>query len=199
MVTARGRFQPYHQPCQPDLLQAASVSMLGGGTRPCARSCLCHTPSRARRAVLSTAAPWPCATQGLKTGTSNRPKQPINSGSVVDQRCNRRSQVRRRGKRPGVSVNNVRRGCTSGSVGSRKRNNAHAGYQRRMLRITSAFKISRSGEVTGRPRGRFGGGGGIGIRSIILTKLTSRLSHSTLIGPPEALSVRHLPLRGAAA
>src|SRR5512143_220363 len=103
--------------------------MLVCGTTPCSRCCLCHTPPWARSGVLSSAAPWPCSAHGFKTCTRCRPKQPINAGSVLGKRCNRRSQVRRLGKRP-CSLSRHRNCCTSGSAWSRKRSNAHAVYRR---------------------------------------------------------------------
>ena len=43
-VQTRCSFQPYTQPCQPDLVQWASVSIEVCGTTPASRSFLCQTP-----------------------------------------------------------------------------------------------------------------------------------------------------------
>src|SRR5262249_61594840 len=100
MDTARCNFHPYHQPCHPDLLQCASVSMEVWGTTPASRSFLCQPPPCARTAVLSQAAPWPCCTQGLSALTRERPSRPIRLGKVAGKVAKRRSQVRRGGKPP---------------------------------------------------------------------------------------------------
>src|SRR5262249_56422927 len=100
MDTARCTFHPSHQPCHPDLLQCASVSMEVWGTTPASRSFLCQPPPCARTAVLSQAAPWPCCTQGLSALTRERPSRPIRLGKVAGKVAKRRSQVRRGGKPP---------------------------------------------------------------------------------------------------
>ncbi len=57
-------FQPYTQPCQPDFVQAASVSIEVWGTTPASRSFLCHTPPRAPNTVLSMATARPEVAHG---------------------------------------------------------------------------------------------------------------------------------------
>src|SRR3954469_6752741 len=63
---ARCSFYPYTHPCQPLLVQPASVSMEVWGTMPASLSFLCHTPRFARKVVLSRATALP---------TLPRPKQ----------------------------------------------------------------------------------------------------------------------------
>src|SRR5918994_4298955 len=79
---ARCSFQPYTQPCQPDLVQWASVSIELWGTLPAFLSFLCHTPPFACKTVLSRASALPLLSQGLSTSTRWRPRQPICSGML---------------------------------------------------------------------------------------------------------------------
>ncbi len=65
----RCNFQPYTQPCQPDLVQLASVSIEEWGTTPASRSFLCQTPPLARSTVLSMAAARAYASQGSMSAT----------------------------------------------------------------------------------------------------------------------------------
>src|SRR5919112_2779173 len=66
---ARCSFHPYTHPCQPDLVQPASVSMELWGTIPASLSFLCHTPPLACKVVLSRATALPLLSQGLSTST----------------------------------------------------------------------------------------------------------------------------------
>src|SRR5215216_3718182 len=68
-VMAKCSFHPYTHPCQPLLVQSASVSMDVWGTTPASLSFLCHTPPFACKVVLSRATALPLLSQGLSTFT----------------------------------------------------------------------------------------------------------------------------------
>jgi len=92
-VQTRCSFQPYIQPCQPDLVQWASVSMLECGTRPASRSFLCHTPPLARRVWLSIATARPSRSQGRIKATRWRPRHPICAGNCWGIWANRNDTI----------------------------------------------------------------------------------------------------------
>src|SRR5215208_4658873 len=74
---ARCSFHPYTHPCQPLLVQSASVSMDVWGTLAAFLSFLCHTPPFACKTVLSRATALPLLSQGLSISTRWRPRQPF--------------------------------------------------------------------------------------------------------------------------
>src|SRR5437762_1611620 len=174
-TTAKCSFQPYHQLCQPDLLQPASVSMLEWGISPFSRCFLCQTPPPVFRAVLSIATARPATAQGWINSTRYRPKQPIKPGKCSGNFARRRSQVRRLGNRP-FSTSSTRNCWLTPSGCSRKANNALAVYRRRTIMMTNAFTINRSEYVFGRPLARLLGGGGLGMYSTRFTNLTRILA-----------------------
>jgi hypothetical protein len=58
------------------------------------------TVNSAASGALATATARPCLAQGRSHTTKCRPKHPISPGKVCGSVANRRSQVRRFGKRP---------------------------------------------------------------------------------------------------
>ena len=84
-VTTRWSFQPSTQPCQPDLVQPASVSIEVCGTTPASRCFLCQTPPLACSAVLSIATACPPVAQGSSSPTRYRPGQPTREAAVLGQ------------------------------------------------------------------------------------------------------------------
>ena len=178
-VQTRCSFQPYTQPCQPDLVQWASVSIEVCGTTPASRSFLCQTPPRARNTVLSMAAARAQSAQGWSRATKWRPRHPIWAGKVAGMAARRRSQVRRLGTRPWGSVSSARRSCISGVGSASTAKNSFTLCKRRTIMMTKAFRKSRSGYTGGRPRPRVGGPG-MGTPSPSLTKVTSKDSCSNI-------------------
>jgi hypothetical protein len=100
IVTARYSFQPYHQPCQPDLLHPAFVSLELWGMMPGSRCFLCQTPPPVASGVLSHATARPCLAHGRRSVTTWRPIHPISPGKLCGSAASRRCHVRRLGKHP---------------------------------------------------------------------------------------------------
>src|SRR5215212_7004043 len=161
---ARCSFHPYTHPCQPLLVQSASVSIAVWGTLPACLSFLCHTPPFACKTVLSRATALPLRSQGLSISTRWRPRQPICSGKLSGKALRRLSKVRLEGKRP--SSERQSRTMLISEVGSSRTakssptlcmqppyDHDYQSLQEELLRVTM-----------GRPRRRCGGGG-LGMRS----------------------------------
>jgi hypothetical protein len=96
-VVTRCNFQPYTQPCHPDFVQCASVSIEVCGTTFASRSFVCHTPPLARSTVLSIAAACPQVSQGWTTSRRDSPGQAICAGTISGIAVRRRAKVRRDG------------------------------------------------------------------------------------------------------
>ena len=98
-VMARCSFHPYTHPCQPRLVQPASVSMEVWGTMPASLSFLCHTPPLACKTVLSRATALPLFSQGLSIPPGGVPGADL-LGKLSGKALRRLSKVRLAGKRP---------------------------------------------------------------------------------------------------
>ena len=162
------------------MVQCASVAIAVGGTTPASRSLVCQTPPRARKRVLSIAAARPQVAHGGITAPSARPRHPTCAGKVVGMACQRRSHVRRGGKRPST-VSSAHRVRISGVGWANTRHRACTVCKCRTSIMTKACRNSRSGYVAGRPRWRLVGGGGLGPRPTSVTRVTSSVSCSIMV------------------
>ncbi len=155
--------------------EGGQPSVRGGccARRPCRAPAACSQPPRRGQA-------WPIAAAGQPHGVHNAPSA---RAKVCERLANRRSPVRRLGKRPGSSSSG-RHGCGRSSSGSSNAHQAEAVYRRRIIMRTNAFAIRRSASVLGRLRWRGAGSAGQGSRSMSTPRLTSRLLGRRISLPP---------------